>query len=102
MTPRLAARGALLAALAAVWAVAAYLLWQSKVPSSLHLPRLDPHDYFTSSELHAVSRFARVNDMFFWGTTIIEVVALAIYARWGARWARIRTASSLHRRSVAA
>src|SRR6185312_2085294 len=39
---------AALAAAAAVWAVLAWLLWQtSEVPSSLHLPHLDPHAYFT-------------------------------------------------------
>jgi STE24 endopeptidase len=88
MTSRPAARGALLAALAAVWAVSAYLLWESKVPSTLHLRHLDPHGYFTAAQLHAVSSFARVNDLFFWGTTVVQIAALAVYARWGARWAR--------------
>ena len=35
------------AALAGVWSVAAYFLWQSKIPSSLSLPNLDPHDFYT-------------------------------------------------------
>ena len=95
MTPRLAARGAILAALAAVWTISAYLLWESKVPSSLHLPRLDPHAYFTSAQLHAVASFARVEDLLFWGTTVAQVAALVIYARFGYRWARESAAGPL-------
>jgi Zn-dependent protease with chaperone function len=86
--PRTGARAALLAALAAVWSVAAYLLWQSKVPSPLHLPHLDPHAYFTAAQLHAAASFSRLNELVFWGATIVQVVALALYARYGARWAR--------------
>jgi STE24 endopeptidase len=81
-------RGALLIALAAVWSVAAYLLWQSKVPSSLHLPHLDPHTYFSNAQLHATAHFSFVSDLFFWGTTLAQVAALAVFALWGARWAR--------------
>lgn len=88
MSPRLVGRSALLAALAAVWAVAAYLLWQSKVPSSLHLPHVDPHTYFTPAQLHATASFSRVNDLIFWGTTLVQVAALAAYSRWGIRFAR--------------
>jgi STE24 endopeptidase len=88
MTPRLAARGVLLVALAAVWALSAYLLWQTKVPSSLHLPHLDPRTYFTAAQLRATASFSRVNDLIFWGTTLAQIAALAVYARWGIRWAR--------------
>jgi STE24 endopeptidase len=88
MTPRRLARCGVLAVLAGVWAIAAYLLWQSKVPSSLHLPHLDPHAYFTAAQLHAASSFSRVSDLIFWGTTVAQIAALAVYARWGARWAR--------------
>jgi STE24 endopeptidase len=84
-----------LAALAAVWAVAAYLLWQSKVPSSLHLPHLDPRTYFTAAQLHAAASFSRVNELIFWGTTLAQVAALAVYARWGTRWARESAAGPL-------
>jgi len=95
MTPRLAARSAIVAVLAAVWAISAYLLWQSKVPSSLHLPHLDPHAYFTNAELHAVASFARIEDLLFWATTVAQVAALVIYARFGARWARESAAGPL-------
>ena len=95
MTPRLAARSAIVAVLAAVWAISAYLLWQSRVPSSLHLPHLDPHAYFTNAELHAVASFARIEDLLFWATTVAQVAALVIYARFGARWARESAAGPL-------
>ena len=88
MTSRQAARSALLAVLAAIWAVSAYLLWQSKVPSSLHLAHLDPHGYFSAAQLHAAESFGRVNDLIFWGTTLVQVAALAVYARVGIRFAR--------------
>jgi STE24 endopeptidase len=95
VSSRLAGRSALLAALATVWAIAAYLLWESKVPSSLHPPRLDPHTYFTTAQLNAAASFSRVNDLIFWGTTLVQVAALAAYARWGIRWARESAAGPL-------
>ena len=95
MTRRQAARIALPAALATVWAVSAYLLWQSKVPSSLHLPQLDPHTYFTSAQLHATARFSHVGDLLFWGTTLAQIAALGAFAVWGIRWARESAAGPL-------
>jgi STE24 endopeptidase len=95
VSSRLAGRTGLLAALAVVWAVAAYLLWQSKVPSSLHLPQLDPHTYFSAAQLKATASFSRVNDLIFWGTTLAQITALAVYARWGIRWARESAAGPL-------
>jgi len=41
-----AARATLLALLAAAWAVAAWLLWESSVVPSFKLPQLDEHRYF--------------------------------------------------------
>jgi len=74
--------------LAAVWALAAYLLWQSKVPSSLHLPHLDEHSYFARPQLHAAATFSRFSDVIWWGGTIVQLAGLAVYARYGARWTR--------------
>ncbi|HEY8315228.1 MAG TPA: M48 family metalloprotease, partial [Gaiellaceae bacterium] len=72
-----------------------YLLWQSKVPASLHLPHLDPHTYFTAAQLQAAAHFSRVNDLLFWGTTLVQLGALAVYARYGFRWARESAAGPL-------
>jgi STE24 endopeptidase len=81
-------RASLLAAAAAVWGVAAWFLWRTTVPSSLHLPHVDEHGFFTAAQLHAAASFSRVEDILFWGTTLLQIAALAAFARWGARWAR--------------
>jgi Zn-dependent protease with chaperone function len=79
----------LLAALAAAWTAGAWFLWTTTVvPSSLHLPRVDEHQFFTEAQLHAASSFSRVEDIVFWGTTLAQIAALVVFARWGARWAR--------------
>jgi STE24 endopeptidase len=88
VTLKTALRAALACALAVVWSLAAYLLWQTKVPSSLRTSNVDPHQYFTPAQLHAAASFSSVNDLLFWLTTLAEIVALAIFARYGARWAR--------------
>jgi STE24 endopeptidase len=81
-------RLAYLPVLAAAWALAAYLLWQSKVPSSLHLPHLDEHTYFARPQLHTASTFSHFADLMWWCGTIVELLGLAVYARYGARWTR--------------
>jgi STE24 endopeptidase len=88
VTSRFAGRAALVAALAVIWSAGAYLLWQTKVPSSLRLPHVDPNRYFTSAQLHAAASFSNVNDLLFWATTLAQIAALAVFARWGGRWAR--------------
>jgi STE24 endopeptidase len=73
---------------AAVEGVAAWLLWDSSVvPSSLRLPHVDPHTYFTTSQLHAAASFGRVEDVLWWATMLAPLVVLAVYARIGARLA---------------
>jgi STE24 endopeptidase len=74
--------------LAAVWALAAYLLWQSKVPTSLDLPHLDEHAYFARTQLHAAATFSRFTELMWWCGTVVQLVGLAVYARHGARWTR--------------
>jgi STE24 endopeptidase len=88
VTRALGVRVALLAALAAAWSAAAYFLWQTTVPSSLHLPHVDEHRFFTAAQLHAAASFSTVSDLLFWGSTLAQIAALAVFARWGARWAR--------------
>jgi STE24 endopeptidase len=96
MTPGRAARAALLALLAAVWALAAWLLWRSSVvPSSLRLPHLDEHRYFSASQLHKTATFGRFSFIDWVLTTIAELVALAVYARKGGRFARESAAGRL-------
>jgi STE24 endopeptidase len=88
-------RATLLVAVAAAWGIAAWLLWRTTVPASLHLPRVDEHRYFTAAQLHAAASFSTVSDLLFWGATLAQIAALAAFARWGARWARESAAGPL-------
>src|SRR5919204_358698 len=53
---RVAARIASFAVLAAAWFYAASLLWRTHVPAGLHLPRVDPHRYFSDALLRRTAR----------------------------------------------
>ena len=83
----IARRLALLLALAGAWSAAGYLLWESTVPSSLRLPHLDPHAYFSAAQLAAAADFSRLETILFWLGTLAQLVALGLYARYGDRWA---------------
>jgi STE24 endopeptidase len=78
----------LLVALAAAWTAAAWFLWQSVVPSSLRLPHVDPHRYFTNGQLHAASSFTSVSDLLWALGVATEIVVLTLYAWRGHRFAR--------------
>jgi STE24 endopeptidase len=88
-------RAALLVALAAVWSVAAWLLWQSRVPGSLQLPHLDPHAYFSARQLRDTESFGRLQEWDWLLATVAELVALALYAWRGVRFARESAAGPL-------
>ena len=88
MSPPRLARVALLVALAAVWSVAAYLLWQSRVPASLHLPHVAVDRYFTAAQLHAAESYGRFASVDWALTVVVELVVFVAYARWGVRFAR--------------
>jgi STE24 endopeptidase len=87
VTKRYAVSAALAAALAAVWAVAAVLLWHSSVPA-LHLRQLNPRAYFSAPELHDAASYSRGARWLWALTTIAQLAALAVFARFGVRWAR--------------
>lgn len=88
-------RAPLLVAAAAAWSAAAWFLWQSRVPSSLHLPRVDAHRYFTGAQLLAASSFSGVSD-WLWGLGLLtELVVLGLYAWRGDRFARESAAGPL-------
>ena len=44
-------------ALAAGWVVAGWFLWQTTVPTSLRLPQIDPHRYWSDSVLHRAASY---------------------------------------------
>lgn len=90
-----AVRAGVLAVLAAGWALAAWLLWQSSVVPSLRLPHLDEHRYFSAAQLRATASFGRFSLVDWILTTLGELVALAVYARKGVRFARESAAGRL-------
>ena len=81
-------RAVALVALAAVWAVSAWLLWRSKVPGSLQLPHLDERRFFSAAQLHASVSFSRVDGLLWVGALIVQVLVLAVYAERGHRFVR--------------
>ena len=82
------ARAALVAALAAMWAIAAYFLWQSKIPGSLHLPHVAVRNYFSAAELHDAARFGQFSSRIWILSTVVELIVFVLYARWGVRFMR--------------
>jgi STE24 endopeptidase len=88
VTRRQGARVAALVVLAVVWAVAAWLLWRTKVPSSLHLPHLDAGDYFSRGEIDEARSFNRVSRIFWLCGVVVEIAVFVAYAQRGARFAR--------------
>jgi STE24 endopeptidase len=81
-------RAVVLAALAAVWAVSAWLLWRSKVPGSAHLPHLDERRFFSAAQLHRSDSFSRVDGVLWAGGLIVQILVLAVYAERGHRFTR--------------
>jgi Zn-dependent protease with chaperone function len=86
--PRTLRRALVLAALAAVWAVAAWFPRRSKVPASLRLPVLDERQFFSAAQLRRSASFARVDGLLWVGGTLVQVVVLAVYAERGHRFMR--------------
>ncbi len=72
---RTAARALPLVVLAAGWAVAAWLLWQTSVPGSLRLPHVDVHGEFSASIL---SRSARYDGFLRWEWVLATLVELGV------------------------
>ena len=78
----------LLAVLVAGWAVAAWLLWQTRVPDGLRLPEVAAEDVLGPAQLDEArdyERFARLNLILSFAALI---VVFALYARYGARFVR--------------
>ena len=70
-------------AAAAGAAVAAWFLWQTKVPDGLQLGGLDVHRYFSSAALHRTADYARFARIDFILSQLTLLLVLAGYARWG-------------------
>ena len=95
MTRRSAAQVAALVVLAAAWPVAAWFLWRTAVPSSLHVPHLGVRASFSASELDRPAAFERVSRLLWVGGVLVELTVFVAYAWRGARFARESAAGPL-------
>jgi STE24 endopeptidase len=80
-------RSAVLVALAAIWAVAAWLLWRSSLPA-YRLPHLSEAALFPPHVLAQARRYSSVVRLIWLGATLTQLAVLAVYARYGVRWMR--------------
>ena len=80
---RTLAKRAGLLALAAVWVVSGFYLWRTSVPR-LHIPELDPRDYFSAAELSRAHEYRRVSRALLLGSLAAQLVVLALLV-WKAR-----------------
>jgi Zn-dependent protease with chaperone function len=88
MTATRLAKASTLVALAAGWVVAAWLLWRTSVPSSLHLPHVDTHREFGAAILRRSARYDGFLRWLWVGATLIQLGTLAVLALLGPRMAR--------------
>ena len=84
MTPR---RAALLVPLAAIWAIAAWLLWRSSLPA-YRLPHLEESALFPARALAAARDYSSGARLLWLGATFTQIVVLVVYSRYGIRWMR--------------
>ncbi len=78
----------LVAALAAVWAVAAWWLWQSSVPDGLRLPEVEAAEVLPEPELDEARDFERFLRWSYVASAVVLLGAFALYARFGMRFAK--------------
>jgi STE24 endopeptidase len=69
-------KGGAILALLGLWLVAAALLWQTSVPDGLHLPELDPRDYFSARELERHERYESVLRLLFLAGVLVQGAVL--------------------------
>jgi STE24 endopeptidase len=81
-------RAATLLAFAAAWSVAAYFLWQTRVPSGLQLPDLETADFFAREAVSRAQHFERLLEINWILTQVALLVVFALYAKYGVRFVR--------------
>jgi STE24 endopeptidase len=86
--PAAAAVALVVAALAAVWAVAAWWLWQTSVPDGLRLREVAAADVLPEPALDEARDFERFLRWSYVASAVVLVGAFAVYARYGVRFAR--------------
>ena len=76
------------AALAAVWAVAAWWLWQTSVPDGLRLPDVAADEVLAQPELGEARSFERFLRWSYVVSALVLIGVFAVYARYGVRFAK--------------
>jgi STE24 endopeptidase len=71
---------------AGAWAVAAWLLWDTSVPSDLRLPHIPARDYFTQAELDEADDYELFHRINWLLSTVVLFVVLGFYAVRGVRF----------------
>ena len=71
-----------------MWAVAAWSLWQTKVPEGLRLPALGTERVFEGAALDRAETYERFLRLDFVASQLVLLVVLALYAWRGAAFAR--------------
>jgi len=77
-----------LAGLAAVWALAAWWLWQTQIPDGLRLPEVPASDVLPAGQLEEAREFERFLRWSYLASAIVLIGVFAVYARYGARFVR--------------
>ncbi|MGZ4399780.1 MAG: hypothetical protein ACXVYM_02800, partial [Gaiellaceae bacterium] len=70
------------------WPVAAYLLWQTSVPSNLNPPRVKAASLVSARALSEARSFTRVEALLILGSMLTLLAVLAVYAVIGPRFTR--------------
>jgi STE24 endopeptidase len=70
---------------AALWFVAAALLWRTRVPADLHLPQVDPKNYFSARLLDRAADFEGVLRLSFLVGLVLELATLLVLVFVGRR-----------------
>jgi STE24 endopeptidase len=70
------------------WAIAAYVLLRTQVPSGLDLPDLDESEFFTSEQVAEAERYDRISRLNWIFSSAALLISLAVYARWGHHFTR--------------
>lgn len=76
------------AALAALWAFAAWWLWQTVIPGGLRLPTVEASDVLSPAELDKARDFERFLRWSYVASALVLIAAFAVYARYGYRFAK--------------
>jgi len=86
-----------LAAAAALWVLAAALLWRTQVPGDLGGPGYEPTDLFPPGVLDETADYTRVVRWLWIGSTLTELAVLGLLAWYGPRLAARLPGKPIHR-----